>query len=63
VCAGRFRPPLGTRNEQVIEAAQGNPVAETAWKEYHAFIDTAEYLVQKKFGKGIYIDLDRKSVV
>ncbi len=44
-------------NREMSEAAQGHPIAETAWTEYHAFIDTAESIVQEKFGRGIYIDL------
>jgi hypothetical protein len=44
-------------DREVVEAAQGNPYAVQAWKEWHSFIDTATQQVQKSFGKGFYIDL------
>jgi hypothetical protein len=44
-------------DRDVDEAAQGNPYAIQAWKEWHSFIDTAAQQVQKSFGKGFYIDL------
>jgi hypothetical protein len=44
-------------DRDVDEAAQGNPFAIQAWKEWHSFIDTAAQQVQKNFGKGFYIDL------
>jgi hypothetical protein len=44
-------------DRDLAEAAQGNPFAVQAWKEYHSFIDTAAQLVQKNFERGFYIDL------
>ncbi len=44
-------------DREIVEAAQGNPYAIQAWKEYHSFIDTAAQQVQKNFGRGFYIDL------
>jgi hypothetical protein len=44
-------------DRDIDEAAQGNPFAIQAWKEWHSFIDTAVQQVQKSFGRGFYIDL------
>jgi hypothetical protein len=45
-------------NRNLVDAACGNPEAETAWKEFHHFIDTAFTLVQDKWTEGgLYIDL------
>ncbi|MDZ4774315.1 MAG: hypothetical protein SGI72_14400 [Planctomycetota bacterium] len=44
-------------NRDVTEAAAGNVDAERAWREYHAFVDTACADVQRRFGGGLYIDL------
>ena len=38
-------------------AACGNEFAETAWNEFHMFIDSAKASVVKKSGKGLLIDL------
>ena len=44
-------------NRDIVEAADGNPAAETAWHEFHAFVETAKNQLQPQFGKGLYIDL------
>lgn len=44
-------------NRNIEEAAVGNIQAEQAWKEFHNYIDSAIYEVEKSFGKGLYIDL------
>jgi hypothetical protein len=44
-------------NRNISEAAAGNKNAEGAWIEFQSFIDSANTEVQKKFGKGLYIDL------
>lgn len=44
-------------NRDVLEAADGNPDAEAAWGEFHAFVETAKNQVLPVFGKGLYIDL------
>eukprot|EP00092_Neocalanus_flemingeri_P005247 GFUD01005641.1.p1 GENE.GFUD01005641.1~~GFUD01005641.1.p1 ORF type:complete len:286 (-),score=52.26 GFUD01005641.1:390-1247(-) len=44
-------------NRDINEAAQGNPKAEQAWRDYHGFIDEAK----EKEGLGIVIDLHGQS--
>lgn len=44
-------------NREIGEAAEGDPFAENAWREFHAFIDTAEATVVARYGAGLYIDL------
>jgi hypothetical protein len=44
-------------NREVNEAAQGNPFADWAWAEYHAFIDTATAHSTSAFGDGLYVDV------
>lgn len=44
-------------NRNIAEAASGNQYAETAWADFHGFIDSAVNEVQEQFGKGLYIDL------
>jgi N-formylglutamate amidohydrolase len=44
-------------NREIVEAAAGNPVAEKAWNEYHAFIDTALAAATAQAGKAFFIDL------
>jgi hypothetical protein len=43
-------------NREVVEAAQGQPDATTAWTEYHGFIDQAVRAVAAA-GSGFYVDL------
>jgi len=44
-------------NRELFDAAQDDPVASRAWKEYHDFIDSAEHQIQREFRLGLYIDL------
>jgi hypothetical protein len=43
-------------NREIGEAAQGNPYAEQAWLEYHAFIQDAKDIVTADWGTGHYFD-------
>lgn len=44
-------------NREIVEAAQGDPFAEEAWREFQGFIDVAEELVETRYGAGLYLDL------
>jgi hypothetical protein len=44
-------------NREIEEAAEGDPFAENAWREFQAFIDTAEAAVVRRYGSGLYLDL------
>ncbi len=44
-------------NREIREAAQGNPIAERAWREYHGFIVAAEAAVTRQYGHGHYYDI------
>lgn len=44
-------------NREIVEAAQGNPFAENAWQEFHAYIEVAAATVTKTYGSGFYIDI------
>lgn len=44
-------------NREIVEAAQGGPGAEQAWRDWQGFIIKAKVIVQKEFGSGLYIDL------
>ena len=44
-------------NRNIAEAADGNKNAEMAWYEFQNYIDSACSDVQKKYSKGLYIDL------
>ncbi len=44
-------------NRELDIAACGNEFAETAWNEFHLFIDSAKVSVVKKSGKGLLIDI------
>jgi N-formylglutamate amidohydrolase len=44
-------------NREIREGAQGDPLAEKTWAEFHAFVDLAVEHVQTHAGKGLYIDL------
>ncbi|MDQ3309753.1 MAG: hypothetical protein M3497_06465, partial [Gemmatimonadota bacterium] len=44
-------------NRDILEAACGDPGAQTAWKEFHAFLDVAKGAVLKDTGKGWYMDM------
>lgn len=44
-------------NRDIEEAAQGNFAAETAWNEFHGFINAAKSNINARFGAGFFIDL------
>ena len=44
-------------NRDIEEAAQGDPVAEEAWHEYHDFIDQAERYATTGFDRALYLDI------
>jgi hypothetical protein len=44
-------------NREVVEATGGNALAQTAWTEYHAFIEQAATRVVSASGRGLYVDL------
>ena len=44
-------------NREIVEAALGNPAAELAWAEYHAYIQTAKDSLIAQYGTALYIDL------
>lgn len=44
-------------NRALDEAADGDSLAERAWREYHGFIDTAKQDVTKAWGAGLYLDI------
>lgn len=44
-------------NREIVEAAQGSVLAENAWFEYHAFIETASRAVTREHGGGFLLDV------
>lgn len=44
-------------NRAIGEAADGDPAAEQAWREFHGFIAQARRSVDSTYGKGMLIDL------
>jgi hypothetical protein len=44
-------------NREIVEATEGNPVAQRAWYEWHALIAAARAQVVTTRGRGFYIDL------
>ena len=53
----RLRRTKIDANREVVEAAQGHPLTERAWVEWHSFIETAKQTVTAEHGTGFYIDL------
>ena len=43
-------------NRNKKEGSQGDPLAEQAWEDYHAFIEESEEIVTNDYGKGHYFD-------
>jgi N-formylglutamate amidohydrolase len=48
-------------NREIEEAAQGSPVAQKAWSEYHGFIAQACAATVKQYGVAFFIDLHGQS--
>jgi hypothetical protein len=44
-------------NREIVEAAQGNRLAQRAWFEFQLFTEAASHVVAGTYGKGFYIDL------
>lgn len=44
-------------NREIVEAAQGSPIAEQAWTEYHGFIEEAKRRLLTASAFGLLIDL------
>lgn len=44
-------------NREVVEGAQGNAAAVTAWSEYHAFVEQATRAAVAQSNTGFYLDL------
>ena len=44
-------------NRELVEAAQGSPVAEKTWREFHAFIETATRAAAAQHGFAFLIDV------
>ncbi|WP_395740534.1 hypothetical protein [Prosthecobacter sp.] len=48
-------------NREIVEAAQGSPIAEKAWNEYHGFVAQACAATVKQHGVAFFIDLHGQS--
>jgi len=44
-------------NREITEGAQGNPYAEQAWNEYHAFLDAARAMAAGLHGRALVVDV------
>ena len=44
-------------NRAIANAADGNPAAEVAWTAFQAFIDSAKSIVNRQYGKGLFLDM------
>ncbi len=44
-------------NRAIGDAADGNVLAEQAWRDFHGFIEGAKASITNQFGKGLYLDL------
>jgi hypothetical protein len=44
-------------NREITEGAQGNPYAQQAWNEYHAFLDAARVIAAGLHGRALVVDL------
>jgi hypothetical protein len=53
----RLRRTKLDANREVVEAAQGNPLAVRAWREYHGFIEAAKAAASAAFPQPFYLDV------
>ncbi|MFN2315186.1 MAG: hypothetical protein ABR551_03450 [Gemmatimonadales bacterium] len=53
----RLRRTKLDANREVIEAAQGNPLAVRAWREYHGFIEAAKVAAAAAGPRPFYLDI------
>ena len=44
-------------NRDIVEAAQGNPYAEQAWREFQEWIQVARVAVEERSERGMYFDI------
>ncbi|MEM7200180.1 MAG: LamG-like jellyroll fold domain-containing protein [Planctomycetota bacterium] len=44
-------------NREIVEAAQGNVIAERAWRDFHRFVSTATSTAMTQWGRGHYVDI------
>ena len=44
-------------NRSIETAADGNPIAEESWQNFHNFIDGAKKRIEEEMGAGLYFDL------
>lgn len=44
-------------NRSITTAADGNPIVEEAYHNYHAFIDLAKARIEEDYGRGLFLDL------
>ena len=44
-------------NRDIGDAADGNPIVESCWYAYHAFIDSAKAKIVQDYSRGLFIDL------
>jgi hypothetical protein len=44
-------------NREIVEAADGNPLAEQAWNEFHMFMGIARDRLLSEYGRGLFTDI------
>ncbi|MFK7907779.1 MAG: T9SS type A sorting domain-containing protein [Chitinophagales bacterium] len=44
-------------NREIGDAADGNPLGEQAWRDFHDFIEAAKNTTKQSYGKGLYLDI------
>jgi hypothetical protein len=53
----RLRRTKLDANREIVEAAQGHPLAERAWREYHGFIEAAKVAAAASGPRPFYVDI------